>query len=369
MSPETTARDFTNVPAHAFEFKADVQIGDNGDNAKTAPVKMLARSSKPIEHWYWGRVVHDMAGMVLSKPKLPIDYCHCQDEALGYLNKFDVTPEGLVTSGAITPFSEDDRASEVLYKSKAGVPYEASINFYGDGTVIEEIPRGFSTQVNGTMFEGPGVVVRKWTLRGVAICLYGADQNTVTEFNQKSKPIAVSVLSQSPKESTMSEQDKPGAEAATATVDASKLTQTEPKPAEGTGETPAPVDASKLTGEAPKAVDPAAKKFTGAFGDKGARWFIEGKSFEESAAAFVSELREDHNKALAAKDAEITLLKQKVDAASHLGGGEPVPARVEKDPQKKEPAAVSPALLSAVGSESLAKFAATIKLPGQSRDK
>lgn len=32
--------------------------------------------------------------------------------------------------------------------------------------------------VNGYDFEGPGVIIREWPLRGVAICPYGADANT-----------------------------------------------------------------------------------------------------------------------------------------------------------------------------------------------
>jgi hypothetical protein len=32
--------------------------------------------------------------------------------------------------------------------------------------------------VNGYQFEGPGIIVREWPLRGVAICPYGADANT-----------------------------------------------------------------------------------------------------------------------------------------------------------------------------------------------
>jgi hypothetical protein len=61
---------------------------------------------------------------------------------------------------------------------KQGVPYEASIFFGGDGIKIEEVGEGKMQTVNGRQFDGPGVIIREWPLRGVAICPYGADQNT-----------------------------------------------------------------------------------------------------------------------------------------------------------------------------------------------
>jgi len=173
------ARNFSAIPAQACRLSGgEVSIGDNGDGAKTAPVKLKARSGQPIEHWYWGNVVHDLAGMRTHKPRLTVDYAHNDSEVLGYLNHFDATSGDLIASGALTPFREDDRASEVLYKMRQGVPYEASIFFGGDGIKIEEVGEGMVAQVNGYQFAGPGVIIREWPLRGVAICPYGADQNT-----------------------------------------------------------------------------------------------------------------------------------------------------------------------------------------------
>jgi hypothetical protein len=65
-----------------------------------------------------------------------------------------------------------------MFKMREGVPYEASIFFGGDGIKIQEIAEGQVEQVNGREFAGPGVIVREWPLRGVAICPYGADSNT-----------------------------------------------------------------------------------------------------------------------------------------------------------------------------------------------
>jgi len=155
-----------------------VELGDNGQNAKSAPIRLKARSGDSIDHWYWGKVIHDLAGMRVHKPRLTVDYAHNDNEVLGYLNHFDVSGGDLIASGALTPWREDDRASEVMFKMREGVPYEASIFFGGDGMKIQEIAEGQIEQVNGRQFEGPGIVIREWPLRGVAICPYGADSNT-----------------------------------------------------------------------------------------------------------------------------------------------------------------------------------------------
>ena len=190
-----TNKDFSKIPANACTLVVgEFELGDNGDNAKSAPFKMQARSGKAIEHPYWGRIVHDLAGMKTHKPRLPIDYVHDAKEIIGYLNHFDIASGDLIASGALVPFKDNDRATEIVHKLKEGVPYEASINFGGDGIKIEEVPEGFVTQVNGYELEGPAVVVREWPLRGVAVCPYGADMNTESMSFANGKEFAATVI-------------------------------------------------------------------------------------------------------------------------------------------------------------------------------
>jgi hypothetical protein len=196
-------KDFSKIPASACTLVVgEFELGENGENAKSAPMRLVARSGKAIEHPYWGRIVHDLAGMRTHKPRLPIDYVHDSKEVIGYLNKFDISSGDLVASGALVPFKDNDRATEVLFKSKAGVPYEASINFGGDGIKIEEVPEGFVTQVNGYELEGPAVVVREWPLRGVAVCPYGADMNTESNSFSDCKQYAATVITTEPETTT-----------------------------------------------------------------------------------------------------------------------------------------------------------------------
>ena len=188
---------FSAIPAKACILSiGDFEVGDNGENAKTAPVSLVARSGKPIEHWFWGKVVHDLSGMKLNKQRLVIDYCHDDKEIIGYLNKFDSSSGDLITSGALVPFKDSDRATEIIHKMKMGVPYQASINFGGDGIVIEEVAEGQSVEVNGYTLTGEAVIVRQWPLRGVAVCPYGADENTEsTMFNDNNKTFNATVAS------------------------------------------------------------------------------------------------------------------------------------------------------------------------------
>ena len=176
MKSETAHK---TIPATAcFLAAGEFTVTRKNETDKSGALRMLARTGQPIEHWFWGRIVHDLAGMRLHKRRLPVDYVHDPKEIIGYLNHFGSESGDLVATGALVPFKDSDRATEIMHKQAAGVPYEASINFGGDGIAIEELAEGESAQVNGYTFDGPGVIVREWPLRGVAICPYGADQNT-----------------------------------------------------------------------------------------------------------------------------------------------------------------------------------------------
>jgi len=194
MSNETITRD---IPAAACLLNVgEFQYLRKNETDRSGSLRLVARSGQPIEHWFWGRIVHDLSGMRLHKQRLPVDYVHDPKEIIGYLNRFEIENGDLVTSGALVPFKDNDRATEIMHKMDAGVPYEASINFGGDGIKVEELAEGQTTSVNGFQFDGPGVVVREWPLRGVAICPYGADMNTesATFAGGKSNTIKATVL-------------------------------------------------------------------------------------------------------------------------------------------------------------------------------
>lgn len=181
------------VKRSTFRFSQnEITLGDNGENAKTAPVKLIALSGKPFDTFYWGRCVQDLNGMTVSKKRIAIDLEHC--DPIGYINRFDVIDNQLVLSGAITPVTED--AKDVLALLQAGVPYEASIDFspsHADDLIIEQYQQGM-VNVNGQMFEAPLTVFRKWTLRAVAICKSGADNQTETTLQTQSANELINVI-------------------------------------------------------------------------------------------------------------------------------------------------------------------------------
>jgi hypothetical protein len=200
---------------------------------------------------------------------------------------------------ALIPYSNDpeDKATEVIFKAKAGVPYEASINFGGDGIIVEEVPDGVSVEVNGYQFAGPGAVIRKWPLRGVAICPYGADMNTETELEQNEQ---VTVTFQKPTTITqekpnMTESTKPAEAAPVAAVEA---VATEPKP----NTEAAPAAAVELSASPEAKVAPATveapkpgAQFLADFGTQGAVWFAEGKSYDESRSLFAASIKAEND--------------------------------------------------------------------------
>ena len=332
------------IPAAAFRFNAgEVALEVDGDPLSTR-VSLLARSTQPIEHWYWGRVVHDLAGVQVAKEKLPIDYAHKADEVIGFLDSFNVDEGGLRTEGQLVVFNDDDRAAEVAYKSAQGVPYEASINFGGDGIKLEQVDEGASVEVNGYQFEGPGVVVRSWPLRGVAVCPYGADPATEsTIFDTSGGEIVVEFLSgkvnkmatRKSKKSAAAEKldavvvDEPLADEATDQVDADQVAADEAAVAEIADETAPEADdqADDQAAEKPEAdvkLEPKfsqdeGRRFVAEFGEIGAVWFVEGLTFEQAQDRHLSQLKGRLDELLA----ENEKLKGRVDAAE-FGENEPV---------------------------------------------
>lgn len=174
-----------NIPVEACRFAADITMGKTEGGLKPVPFTALARTAEPVAHWYWGpRCLHDFSGMEAAEV-MTVDYCHFSTEVLGKIDQKKVTPEGLQLSGALIPFTADDRASEVIHKSAQGVPYQASIDFDEFELIVEDVPAGFSTEVNGQQWAGPLTVFRKWKLHGLGICPRGVDDGTSVKFSRK----------------------------------------------------------------------------------------------------------------------------------------------------------------------------------------
>ena len=309
---KTDERKTKNVPASAFRCAVGpLELGEHNEGSKSAPFRMVARSGDAIDHWWWGRVVHDLAGMALKGNKVAIDYIHDENQIIGYANKFAIDTGNLEASGALTPFKDSDRATEIIHKAGEGVPYEASINFGGDGIKVEEIEDPEETvKVNGRTFHGPITIIREWPLRGIAVCPYGADANTSTNLSGSQQEIEVSIMAtkkkknQEPDETVLTETATPETDEQTESVESESANDTPEEagdtPAVETGEEAAP---AAETSEEAADIDPRTGKpmqhseaktgqdFLERFGDDGGVWFAQGKTWEE--AILLHELQQD----------------------------------------------------------------------------
>lgn len=300
-----------SVPAAALRFTGEMQLGDNGESSKTAPFAMVARSGDAIEHWYWGKVIHDLSGMRLNRGKVAIDYEHDPKEIIGYANHFSTEEGDLKVEGALTPTQFNTRATEVIELAKQGVPFEASINFGGDGIRVEEVEEGRELEVNGRKFSGPGVVIRQWPLRGIAITPYGADSNTSTTFSNESSNIEVEIMSKQEELTAVAEvieeqvqeavevaADIDNAEAVDEAVEATESLEQEPE-----------LEVATLSQQ----VQTMLREYHEQFGAKGYEYAAEGLTLQDA--------MKRHLTALSAENAE---LRAKLSAAVD---GEPEPLK------------------------------------------
>ena len=309
-----------NVPESAFKLQAS-QITFNqveGEDAETYEITMLARSAGAIEHWFWGdQVVHDMSGMQVGE-KIPIDFNH-EPEVIGYLDKFEQTAEGLQVTGKLVSFQPDDRAAEIAFKAKNGIPWQASINFGGDGIEVEQVAEGITTQANGREFTGPATVIRSWPLRGVAVTPYGADAGTestvlnddgehaVKFFNQGDQEMAdttETVVDENQAEAVAENCDECGQEIVASdenqevetAQESDELENNEPEnddeQADQVADEVAETDAPAEVAEAAALNQSTGKRFVELFGNQGAIWFIDGKTEKQCFALHTQQLAE-----------------------------------------------------------------------------
>jgi len=276
--------------------------------------RMVGRSGEPLEHHYWGRVVHDMSTFQ-HKERIPIDHIHNDDELIGYADKFDTSNGDLVVEGYLVSTAPGDLADQIHTKAKAGIPYEASINFAGPMTV-REVTDGEEMEINKRTFMGPLTVIKNWLLRGIAVCPYGYDHQTSTKFSAKAGDPVVAQVEEVP---------APQAETNQPTQEEIQMDATEVKPA-----ATEPAVAPQEPQPAQLAIDPVAamkaelKRYTDQFGAvAGVEFFNNGKSFEQGLIDQNTQLK-----------AEVTDLKNKLEAAK-MGSVAPVSNNPQPDTAPK----------------------------------
>lgn len=294
----------SSAPAAAWKFTTgEFTLGDNGESAKSAPITLTALSGEVLDHWYFGPIIHDMGGMT-HPSRIPMDYCHDPKDIIGYVNRF-TTGDTLVLNGALTPFKESDRATEIMHKLREGVPYQASIDFTPttpNEIEIEEVAEGETAMVNGREMTGPLAVVRKWKLSGVAICPHGADSGTATYLQAKQKLEENTIMSEEKSVEVKEVQAPVEAETGTSVDASNDASEKEPQRVM-TQEEEEPKNVRELTRD-------DFMSYCETYGvEKGADYFKQGLTPEQAQQAFVEALR--------AENAELKETLSKRDVPGH----------------------------------------------------
>ena len=280
------------VPMHALQFAAgQFEFGDNGEDAKTAPVHIVALSGKPLDHCWFGPTIQDLSVMK-HKNRIAIDYLHDLNQIVGYINKFDISDNQLKLDGAMIPFKDNDRATEIIHKQREGIPYEASIYFPPSrpGELkIERLEEGETAEVNGQKVKGPMTIFRQWTLRGVAICPYGADAGTRTFIQSDAdKEVQVEIIE---KEEEIMGENLTDVERQAAEEEAARqesAAQAEKERVESLAKQSAAEQKQKELADKNRA---EFKQFVEEFGDKAADYFAKGLTFVEASKAHTTHLK------------------------------------------------------------------------------
>jgi hypothetical protein len=145
--------------------------------------RINARSANPVECdnlFFIDHIIHDNCS-VRHEKKVAIDYAHGED-LIGYADEFAVENGDLIVYGRLTPVVENDTASQIIAKSKMGVPYEASIFWDEDTETERKMYDSGEVKANGKTYaaskDKPITLIKNWILRRVAICGSGRDRHT-----------------------------------------------------------------------------------------------------------------------------------------------------------------------------------------------
>ena len=341
MPPEVKS-----APANACRFRAsELKFADAGPavDGRPAPVavSILARSAEPVNHYWWGKVYHDMAGFAAHKDTVVLDYCHDDDDIVGHADKFDPSAAGLQVQGLLIPFAADDTAAEIIYRRSQGTPYEASIYF--EPHIVEQVLDGATADVNGQTVTGPACIIREWSLLSVAICPHGYDSATQVADEGESELAHPSARA---RQFSFTQKGTP-----MPTADA---TVPETKPAELAAPAAPPVNQFA-------AAQAELAKFVTRFGaEAGAKHFAAGTAYAAAMETEFDALKASHATQFAALNAEVAALKTKLGLVDR---GEEKPAKFQDAGAPDAPVKHQFNGLS----ENLQRFAAGIELPGKNK--
>ena len=134
------------VPRSALRFSAgDADFGDV-DPKDASPTHRIpggvARTGDAINHHYWGKVVHDNTGWFHAAITLASTGVIVTNRSSDTSTRWKPKPVNWSSKPELMSVRDDDNAFEVIKRGRAGHPYELSIDFNGEGLVVEEYAVG-----------------------------------------------------------------------------------------------------------------------------------------------------------------------------------------------------------------------------------
>lgn len=329
------------APADAFRFNCDAQFQDaagdrDSKGVREYPVTITARRGGVVDHWYWGRIVHNLSG-VRTKDKIALDWCHT-NELIGYADQVSAKTGNLVLEGKLVSIVDNDRADEVGRKGSAGIPFESSIFWDPYTAEVHYLQEGATEKVNGQTIAGPCYVVDAWDLRGHAICPYGVDAQTQTKFSAGLPAnIPLNVSGAALMSATTTDDNNPAKDVATKVETGATTTQTVTDSSAGTSSGTSSAASTSSNANAGTSSDRAElKRYMDKFGaEAGARYFADGLSYEAALEKHCDALGVQLKAAQDAKAASEQKLKS-IDRGADSAISETAAPNKDSAPQKSK---------------------------------
>lgn len=154
-------------------------------------------------HWHWGNLVFDCSSTKAENDTLPILLEHDSLSKAGF-GKINTSENKITVDGTIS--SSTKAGIEVSSLSDEGFPWQMSV--YIEPQDIQEIPDGFSVNVNGQDFLGPITIFKNNSIREVSFVAMGADSQTTAKVFNKGKKMDKEIKTEEENKFSCSCQDK-----------------------------------------------------------------------------------------------------------------------------------------------------------------
>lgn len=172
------------------------------DDENQTTVRITVLASDVLSRPGLGRFAIDFASTTAKHPRLALDYCHNEEEIVGFAESFEFGDAGIFAVGTILKRpGVECRANEIADNIGRGVPYEASPLLDFTNAEIERVSARADAVVNGRRVAGPLDIYRGAVIRGLSVCPQGQDGETaVVAFSVQKKELE-----------TMDDEKNPGA--------------------------------------------------------------------------------------------------------------------------------------------------------------